>query len=283
MTIRTLARYGTFPLFLVGINGILIWLIGVEAPWWQPFTVLLGAIALMFGIERIIPYQADWNRSHGDLPRDIAHFVVNTFFNHAGVLLLPLLASFALFPEAWPREWPFWLQVVAAALVLDLGIAAAHHASHKWNWLWRFHAVHHSVKRMYGFNGLMKHPIHQAIETTSGITPLLIIGIPSSVATALAFCVAVQLLLQHSNADYRTGPLKFLFAIAEVHRFHHVNRAGQGNVNFGLFTTLWDHLAGTFRYQAGAAPRHSPELGIAGADDYPVSYLQQLARPLSKV
>ncbi len=32
-----------------------------------------------------------------------------------------------------------------------------------------FHVVRHSVVRMYGFNGFMKHPIHQTIETIGGM------------------------------------------------------------------------------------------------------------------
>lgn len=277
-TVRALARYGTFPLFVLGFNGAIIALVGTGAPWWQPFAVLLAAIGCMLAIERLIPFQQDWNRSHGDAGRDIAHFSVNTVLAHGGVFLLPLLAGLVDHGR-WPNQWPFWLQVAGSVLVLDIGIAAAHHASHKWTWLWRFHAVHHSVKRMYGFNGLMKHPLHQMIETGSGIAPLILLGIPPPVATAVAFIVAIQLLLQHSNADYRTGPLKYVFAVAEVHRFHHVSRAGAGNVNFGLFTTLWDHLLGTFHYRAGAEPRRSEEIGIEGAPDYAVAYVPQLAAP----
>ena len=274
-----LIRYGLFPIVLFGGCGAIIALVGSGAPAWMLWTILAGAIGLMFAAERIVPYQADWNRSHDDAARDLLHGLVNTAANHGGVLLLPLLALAIPASGAWPDAWPFWLQVVMAIIVLDLGVAAAHHASHRWNWLWRFHAVHHSVRRLYGFNGLMKHPVHQAIETGSGILPLLLLGIPLPVAQALAFCVAMQLLLQHSNADYRTGPLKYLFANAEVHRFHHVGRPGEGDVNFGLFTTLWDHLAGTFRYEAGAAPMRSDELGIEAQPDYPAAYLPQLVEP----
>lgn len=42
------------------------------------------------------------------------------------------------------------------------------------------------------------------------------LGIPSPVAAAVVFVVALQLLIQHSNADYRTGPFKYLLANAEV-------------------------------------------------------------------
>lgn len=276
---KPLLKYGTFPLMLIGVNGLLIWLVASDLAWGYPFAVLCLAIAFMMWAEQVIPYNPDWNRSHADSARDWIHFVVNTAANHASIFLLPVFASFAVFKGQWPDQWPFWLQVLGAILVLDFGIAAAHHASHKWHFLWRFHAVHHSVKRMYGLNGLMKHPVHQAIETASGIFPLLLLGIPSSVATAVAFCVAIQLLLQHSNADYRTGWLKYLFANAEVHRFHHRMGSGVGDVNFGLFTTGWDHLVGSFFYRADEAPRHSDEIGIFSEDDYPNAYMPQLLKP----
>jgi sterol desaturase/sphingolipid hydroxylase (fatty acid hydroxylase superfamily) len=194
-------------------------------------------------------------------------------------LLLPAATVFGRSHGWWPAQWPFWLQVLLAILVLDLGISAAHHASHKWDWLWRFHAVHHGVKRLYGFNGLTKHPVHQAIEAASGFAPLLVLGVPARVATALAFCVSIQLLLQHSNADYRTGPLRYLLANAEVHRFHHRKGAAMGGVNFGLFTTMWDHLAGTFFYRSAAAPKHREELGLDGVGEYPQEYFAQLVQP----
>ncbi len=277
--VTSLFRYGTFPLVLLGFNGALITLIGNGAPWWQAFLVLFVATGFMFGAERVIPYVRDWNADHGDGKRDVLHFLVNTTLNHLGVLLLPLLVVHAPFPNLWPSQWTFWTQVLLAILVLDIGISAAHHASHKCSVLWRFHAVHHSVNRMYGFNGLMKHPVHQAIEAVSGFTPLWLLGIPQNAAAAVAFCVAIQLLLQHSNADYRTGALKYMLANAEVHRFHHRKDGVAGDVNFGLFTTLWDHLAGVFHYQPGAAPARSEDLGIRGAVNYPKGYLAQLVQP----
>ena len=37
-----------------------------------------------------------------------------------------------------------------------------------------------------GLNGLMKHPLHQTLEMTAGVTPLLLLGMPVNVASALA-------------------------------------------------------------------------------------------------
>lgn len=95
----------------------------------------------------------------------------------------------------------------------------------------------------------------------------------------MAFCVAIQLLLQHSNADTRLGPFKYLFAANEVHRFHHRKEKGIGDVNFGLFLAVWDHFLGTFHYEQRSAPFVSQELGIGSHPDYPQDYWNQLLQP----
>ena len=48
-------------------------------------------------------------------------------------------------------------------------------------------------------------------------------------------------------------------------------------MNFGLFTTLWDHLLGTFALRA--RPPRDGDLGIDGRPNYPQTYLAQLRAP----
>lgn len=264
---------------LVGMNAAGLWVVGSGAPKVWLFGLLLLAICLSFGAERLLPYSRDWNRSHGDARRDSLHALVNEAANFSTLLLLPVFTAVLAIEGAWPYSWPFLAQVLFSILVLDVGITLAHFASHRIELLWRFHAVHHSVKRMYGFNGLMKHPIHQAIETVSGTLPLILLGLPTSVATALVFAVAIQLLLQHSNVAYSVGSLRYVLAVNEVHRFHHQKDPGLGDVNFGLFTTLWDHLLGTFHYEERKDPFESGELGIGAEPDYPEGYAAQLLEP----
>ncbi len=275
---RTLLRYGYLPLMAVGLNAGAIALVAAGSAKIWLGVLLLSAIGLSFAAERVIPYGREWNRSHGDSLRDAIHATVNEAANFSTLLLLPVFTSLLAFDGAWPSHWPFAVQVVFSILVLDLGITLAHYASHRIDLLWRFHAVHHSVKRMYGFNGLMKHPLHQAIETVSGTAPLILLGLPTDVATVLVFAVAIQLLLQHSNADYWVGPLRHVLAVNEVHRFHHQKEAELGDVNFGLFTTLWDHCLGTFHHDVRERFR-SDELGIGAEPGYPVAYLPQLIEP----
>jgi sterol desaturase/sphingolipid hydroxylase (fatty acid hydroxylase superfamily) len=264
---------------LLGFNGAAIALIVAGEPHLLLLPLLAAAVAVSFGVERAIPYNAEWNESHDDVGRDLAHGFVNETFALLSVVALPALASVATVADVWPHDLPFVVQVLGTLLVFDFGITVAHWLSHRWAPLWRLHAVHHSVKRAYGLNGLMKHPLHQAVELTFGIAPLLVIGIPETVAWALAFAVAIQLLMQHSNADYRVGPLRYVLALNEGHRFHHLKWAGVGDVNFGLFTLIYDHaLLRTFSYDP-ARRFTSDDIGIGKQPDYPTAYLDQLAEP----
>jgi len=278
---KPFVQYGYVPLMLVGLNGAAVVLVTQGAPKIWLLGLLALAVALSFGAERLIPYLDEWNDDvGGDSVRDVLHAFVNESLALVSVAAVPVLAVLVPGPAWWPGDLPFVGQLLIAIVVADFGITTVHLLSHRIGLLWRFHAVHHSVKRFYGFNGLMKHPLHQTLETAVGVTPLLVLGMPLDVATALAFCVAVQLLLQHSNADYRVGPLRPVLALNEGHRFHHLKWAGIGDVNFGLFTLAWDHLYGTYSFDAGRRFT-SDDLGMAAHPDYPTRYLSQLVHPFS--
>ncbi|BCG26850.1 hypothetical protein TUM18999_50410 [Pseudomonas tohonis] len=264
------------PGFLFGFLALALWMSErLPLPWLLALVPV--AVAASFIAEASMPYERAWNHSHHDRLRDALHAVVNEALNCLGILAIPLSA--ALLPDAglWPRHWPLALQLLAAIVVADLGITLMHYASHRVGFLWRLHAVHHSVKRMYGFNGLMKHPLHLGCEALAGTLPLLLLGMPEQVAALLALAITLQLLLQHSNVDMRLGALRHLFAWAPVHRFHHMKYGRAGDVNFALFLSIWDRLLGTAFHSD--YPMRGDDLGIGSRPDYPDAYLAQLAEP----
>jgi sterol desaturase/sphingolipid hydroxylase (fatty acid hydroxylase superfamily) len=271
-------RTGYVPFLLVGVNGLGLWLVSRGASKLALVAVLLAVLGLSFLIERLVPYEPEWNVSRGDSGRDVIHALVNEGAILASLWAMPALAASVSLTALWPTSLPFVVQVLLAVLVADAGITLGHWLSHRQPMLWRLHSVHHSVERFYGLNGLMKHPLHQAFELTLAMTPLLLVGVTTEVATALAFVTFVQLVLQHSNVDTTVGPLRWLLATNEPHRFHHLRWPGIGDVNFGLFTCLWDHLLGTYSYDP-ARRFTSSDLGIAAQPDFPSDYLAQLRHP----
>lgn len=280
--IELLVKFLYLPFFLVVGNGVAIYMVGQDGSKLVLLAWVGLFIALSFLIERWVPFDTVFNRPQGDSGRDIVHALVNESLSILGVVSVPVIAGFISLPSVWPTDTPLWLQVLLAVIIADIGITLAHYASHRCNALWQLHAVHHSVKRMYGFNGLMKHPLHQTIETLVGTTPLLLMGAPQEVLMLLVVAVVIQLLLQHSNVAYFTGPFKYFLAINQVHRFHHLNSGKEGDVNFGLFTTLTDHLLSTAYYDKNRVIR-SKDLGIGVAPDYPVAYVSQIIEPFKNL
>jgi sterol desaturase/sphingolipid hydroxylase (fatty acid hydroxylase superfamily) len=275
-------KWTYLPLLLIGGNGLAISLVDSSASKLWLVSLALLIIIVSFMAEHLLPYEVSFNKSQQDSRRDTLHAIVNESLNVLGWLLLPLLKGLLTIAPLWPESWPLAFQLLLAVLIADIGITLAHYASHHIRFLWRLHAVHHSVIRLYGFNGLMKHPLHQLIETTAGVLPLIFIGVTQEVLALLVIAVVIQLLLQHSNVDYASGPFKYILAINKIHRFHHLGSAKEGDVNFGLFTTLIDRFLGTAYYDQNRV-FGIKDLGIETEPYYPKSYVQQLIYPFRKI
>ena len=272
------ARYLYVPMMLIGANGVMIWLVASGYSWWWALPVYVGAVAMSYLAEFSLPYDPAFNVPHGDLDRDFLYFFNYEISVFNSVVLLPVVAFLRPWEGIWPHDWPLWQQIVMAVVIADFGFMMVHYISHKVDWLWKFHAVHHSSERLYGVNGLIKHPVQITLEIAVGSAPLIILGISQEVALLLGFAAGVQLLLQHSKADYELGPFKYVLSAAPVHRFHHVNEPGEGDVNFGLFLNIWDQLLGTFRFDP--AKRFTEgDIGLADDSNYPKGYVEQLVEP----
>lgn len=279
--LRSAVRFGFFPLIFFGVNGLGIALALSDA---APARIALGILVLMaaalglsFAAERIAPWAPEWNRGQGDRLRDVAHFVVNESISLLPLLAIPLFVAAAPQPAVppWPHAWPIAAQVLAALLVFDLAQTLFHRLSHLWRPLWRLHAVHHEVRRMYGLNGILKHPLYQVLASIVSSAPLVALGMPKAFALVLAFTTFTQLLLQHSNVDQRLGPWRRVFATAVVHRFHHL-RGPAGDVNFALFFSFFDHLLGNAFYEERTLT--TDEIGLEDRS-YPADWWAQMMAP----
>lgn len=275
MTVPFLVRYGAFPAVMaLVITGVawapsrsmpLAWLAGLAA-------CGLAAVALL---ERWFPFNRRWQAPDRDFPADVAHAVVNLFVMHAAVLGFVFLRAWAGWEGVWwPSDWPFLAQVFLAGVPLDLSLYAMHRISHRYDFLWRLHSIHHSSRRLYWLNGERRHPAHAVLMAGPGLVALGVLGTPAEVVGGWFVILAVHLAFQHANLDYRLGPLSYLVGVAEVHRWHHRERFADAQVNFGEFWMLWDHAFGTFhRPSALLGP-----IGIEG-DPVPHRYREQLAYP----
>ena len=129
------------------------------------------------------------------------------------------------------------------SIIYDFFFYWCHRAQHRW--LWRFHAVHHSIRDVSAVNSY--HHISEPI------VQILLITIPSSliavdaapVVPAMMVLLYLQTSFIHSPTSLHLGPLRWLFVDNRFHRIHHSVEEQHFDHNFGAMTTIWDRMFGT--------------------------------------
>lgn len=277
--LKNLLLRSVYPVALFAAGWIVLRSLSLGPAFYvQSLTIVFASAVGIALLERFFPYHLDWNSSHGDLRTDTLHTFINIGSNQLGILLLVFLGERGVTGlSLWPRAWPFWTQIILAFLIADFGFYWVHRTSHRWECLWRFHAVHHSATRIYWLNGERRHPVNHWLEILFGPGMVALMGAGIEVIAVHGTIYVVHLMFQHSNSDYRAGPLRYVFAVAEIHRFHHLKDRRQAMVNFGGLLIIWDLLFGTFRENTERISHDS--VGIADMPAYPSNYLGQLVQP----
>jgi sterol desaturase/sphingolipid hydroxylase (fatty acid hydroxylase superfamily) len=169
------------------------------------------------------------------------------------------------------------MQLLLVVCLTDLLQYWLHRASHRWEWLWRFHAIHHSAERLYWLNTGRFHPFDAALTYLASLPLLWILGCPEQTIALYLILATSHGPLQHSNIDMRLGPLNWVLCQAELHRWHHSPLRGERDMNYGAITILWDVVFGTRFLPA----RRPPEaLGIGSMPYFPRKFGPQLLAPL---
>lgn len=268
---------------MLGLTSVAYWIVQSAPTFWFYFW-LAPLIAVAYGTaffaEKIAPFYDDWTRhdGHGDTKTNLTHTLVYEISNINGLLSIPVICWLFPYQGFWPTDWPLWAQLIVAYLVSDLAFMVMHYLSHRYGPLWRLHAVHHGVGRLYGFNGVVRHPLHQSIDMIVANMPLAIIGLGHDVGLLLGFLVTVTLIVQHSNVDARLGPLQGHLSIGRIHHLHHVNWGTEGDCNFGLLLTVWDKMLGTYK-EKPSRPITAKDMGVDELPNFPKGYIDQLMLP----
>jgi sterol desaturase/sphingolipid hydroxylase (fatty acid hydroxylase superfamily) len=83
-------------------------------------------------------------------------------------------------------QQPRWLMLIELFLLVDLMSYLSHRASHRVPWLWRFHAVHHSPRKVHWTSTARLHPVNDLVTYVALILPPLALGFPVDALAPLA-------------------------------------------------------------------------------------------------
>jgi sterol desaturase/sphingolipid hydroxylase (fatty acid hydroxylase superfamily) len=163
------------------------------------------------------------------------------------------------------------LQVVVAVLAGDFVVYWFHRACHRFDLLWRFHAVHHTSEELDWVAAHREHPFDGIATATCMNLPAIVLGVSSEHLAGIAVFRACWAIFVHSNVRVPLGPLKWIFGAPELHHWHH---ARESRHNFANLAPYLDLLFGTHHHPA----RDDYRLGIDRPS--PKSYLALLSWPV---
>jgi ornithine lipid hydroxylase len=235
-------------------------------------------------LERLMPFEAAWNRQHDLLGDAAAAITIATVVDgvYRGLVIGALSVAGGWLStragDVWPSTSSLWVQY--PLLVAEFGTYWAHRLSHRTSFLWRFHSVHHAVPQLYWLNNGRFHPLDFAFtNVTAQVVLLASLGAPESTITLVSTTASILGLLAHSNIDLDCRWLTWVFNSPHLHRWHHSTIERESSANFCFNLVFFDILFGTRFLPADRRPPR--DLGNS-IPNFPRSYLRQLWEPLRR-
>lgn len=144
--------------------------------------------------------------------------------------------------EISPRSAVAWLALLLGA---DLAYYAYHRASHRVNFLWATHAVHHQSEE-YNLTTALRQSWFTGFTSWIFYLPLAIIGFPTGMFVAMYTLITLYQFWIHTRAVDRIGLFEAFLNTPSHHRVHHGIDPGYIDRNYAGVFIVWDRLFGTF-------------------------------------
>ncbi|PQJ75840.1 sterol desaturase family protein [Polaribacter gangjinensis] len=269
----------------------------MELNWENYFYGLILISLVVWGLEIMFPWRKNQPIIRKDFWLDTFYMFFNffllnlivlialsntaaLFFNDILAIVNLSIADFQLFDI---NTFPYWARLLVFFIVIDFVQWFTHTLLHKYEFLWNFHKVHHSVKQMGFAAHLRYHWMEPVLYNSMKYIPLAIMGGFSAQDVAIVhfFNIAVGH-LNHANINLDYGYLKYIFNNPKMHIWHHAKELPEGRkngVNFGITLSIWDYI---FKTNYIPHSGRDIELGFEGDEQFPKDFIKQELYPLVK-
>lgn len=279
-----------FTAFKDAFFGSLDWTwksIVFEVPWYNNYFWGLTLISLIvWALEIAFP----WRKNQSIIRRDFWLDAFYMFFNFFifSIIISGFYTVFGLIFENFDltlksltalnlNNFPTWAELLIFFIILDFVQWFTHVLLHKFEFLWRFHKVHHSVKEM-GFAAhlryhWMENILYKPLKT---IGVMLLGGFEPEQAFIVHFFAISIGHFNHSNIKITWGFLKYILNSPVMHLYHHSKVLPENKpngINFGISLSIWDYL-----FKTNYVPEDSGtiELGFPDEENFPKGFFGQL-------
>ena len=168
-------------------------------------------------------------------------------------------------------------QLIIFFITLDFFQWLTHIMMHRFDFLWKFHKVHHSVKEM-GFAAhfhyhWMENILYKPLKV---FAVMLIGGFEPEQAYIIHFLAITIGHLNHSNIKLSYGALKYIFNNPIMHLHHHASSSSNNfkkGINFAISLSIWDYI---FKTNYIPNENGNTKLGYEGDQLMAKSFIGQL-------
>lgn len=252
-------------------------------------SIFFGALILFSSLEAIFP------RRQRKLPRQ------GRWLTHLGITVIDSLAIRILGPltaiavAIWASgkgiglfnltDWPLWLEITAAFILLDFAIYLQHVISHRVPFFWRFHKVHHTDRDLDASSAIRFHPVEILLSMLYKCGLVLLIGPAALAVLIFEIVLNASAIFNHANLKLPLGldkVLRIFIVTPDMHRVHHSVIEGETNRNYGFNFSVWDRLCRTYKAQ----PEGGHDAMTIGLSEHqnmaPANLLWSLKLPFAK-
>jgi sterol desaturase/sphingolipid hydroxylase (fatty acid hydroxylase superfamily) len=220
---------------------------GAEGLDFNEFALILAIIAFvgLLVMEGLKPYR---RFDHKTVKNSVVTNSTAFFFNNVVLTVLRAtslffvaqkLSGFGLLSD-WANGPLKWL---ISFLLFDLAIYIWHVASHKSEFLWRFHKVHHSDKTVNVTTGFRFHVFDLFLEILYKCMLVILIGVEAYVILAIEAIELIFIFFHHSNLAFENEATLSRYLITPaLHRTHHSALRSEHDSNYGIVFAFWDKI-----------------------------------------
>jgi len=159
-----------------------------------------------------------------------------------------LLLSYVMIYES-ARLYDLSSRPVAAFVIAFVGADFLyycwHRASHRVNFLWAAHVVHHQSED-FNLAVALRQGVLTPITAAPFVLPLALIGVPPLVYVMAESMNTLYQFWIHTELVGRLGPLEYVFNTPSHHRVHHGRNSEYLDRNYAGVFIIWDRLFGTY-------------------------------------
>lgn len=219
-----------------------------------PFFIGLVLIEILYG-----RYVKDQKHNLMDTVSSLSSGLTNVVKDSLGLVVILVSYPFLLDHLALIEIKATWLVWVVAFIALDFAGYWNHRLSHRINFFWNQHVIHHSSEE---FN--LACALRQPISNLLGYYALLLIpaallGVPNTVIAILAPIHLFAQFWYHTQHIGKMGILEYVIVTPSQHRVHHAINPEYIDKNLGQIFCIWDRIFGTFQEELDEVP---PQYGV---------------------